>query len=109
MKLTIDTTNNLETFIKVDDKVLTKTYLAPRDQNVLICIKEILTHHQIELSEITEIVVNPGPGSFTGTRVGVAIANALGFALNIPVNNQSTPVTPNYSEDPHITTPKKPY
>lgn len=38
------------------------------------------------LKDITAIEVNTGPGSFTGTRVGVAIANALGFALNIPVN-----------------------
>lgn len=35
---------------------------------------------------ITAIEVNTGPGSFTGTRVGVAVANALGFALDIPVN-----------------------
>jgi len=38
--------------------------------------------------EIKEIKVNVGPGSFTGTRVGVAVANALGFALSIKVNGK---------------------
>jgi tRNA threonylcarbamoyladenosine biosynthesis protein TsaB len=36
-------------------------------------------------SEIKKIVVNKGPGSYTGVRVGVTIALALGFAWNIPV------------------------
>lgn len=36
--------------------------------------------------ELEEIKVETGPGSFTGLRVGVSVANALGFALGIPVN-----------------------
>ena len=36
--------------------------------------------------KIKGIEVETGPGSFTGLRVGVSVANALGFALNIPVN-----------------------
>ena len=32
--------------------------------------------------------VETGPGSFTGLRVGVSVANALGFALGIPVNGK---------------------
>ena len=32
------------------------------------------------------IVVNIGPGSFTGIRVGVAAARALGFAWGVPVS-----------------------
>lgn len=34
------------------------------------------------------IEVEKGPGSFTGLRVGASIAQALGFALNIPVNGE---------------------
>lgn len=40
------------------------------------------------LKDIKAIEVETGPGSFTGLRVGAAVANALGFALNIPVNNK---------------------
>lgn len=35
--------------------------------------------------DIKALSVNCGPGSFTGVRIGICIANALGAALNIPV------------------------
>ena len=38
-----------------------------------------------EGNNVKKIVCNKGPGSFTGTRVGVTHALALGFALNVPV------------------------
>lgn len=37
------------------------------------------------VSQCTGIIVATGPGSFSGVRTGVAIANALAFALGIPV------------------------
>ncbi|MBI3559121.1 hypothetical protein HY085_01880 [Candidatus Gottesmanbacteria bacterium] len=40
---------------------------------------------KLDLKKITEIKVKTNPKSFTGSRVGVTIANALGFALDIPV------------------------
>ena len=36
------------------------------------------------------ILVNCGPGSFTGVRVGLAAARALGLAWNVPVSGYST-------------------
>lgn len=40
------------------------------------------------LEGLEGIEVETGPGSFTGIRVGVAVANALGYSLNIPVNGK---------------------
>lgn len=34
---------------------------------------------------LTTIIICSGPGSFTGIRVGASLAEALGFAWNIPV------------------------
>jgi len=48
------------------------------------------------MSDVTEIEVNLGPGSFTGLKIGVAIANTLSFALDIPVNGQRKLVLPKY-------------
>ncbi len=40
------------------------------------------------LQPLEGIEVETGPGSFTGIRVGVSVANALGFSLGIPVNGK---------------------
>lgn len=40
------------------------------------------------LKTLKGIEVETGPGSFTGIRVGVSVANALGFSLGIPVNGK---------------------
>lgn len=41
-----------------------------------------------DLKTLKGIEVATGPGSFTGIRVGVSVANALGFSLGIPVNGK---------------------
>ena len=50
--------------------------------------QEIATNLQFidkKLSDIDGIVVYKGPGSFTGLRIGISVANALAYGLNIPI------------------------
>jgi len=47
----------------------------------LIAIDRLLKKTKIRLEDIDEIASHPGPGSFTGVRVGSAVAQALNFAL----------------------------
>ena len=68
-----------------------------KSQTVLPLIEEILTEHQLKLTDITDISVATGPGSFTGLRVGATIANALGYLLGVPVNGKKDLVIPTYS------------
>jgi tRNA threonylcarbamoyladenosine biosynthesis protein TsaB len=42
------------------------------------------------LAALNRIVVTTGPGSFTGIRVGLAMARAMGLALGVPVVGVST-------------------
>ncbi len=58
-------------------------------QVLLPLIKKIVKDSGFSLSDISEVKVNTGPGSFTGIRVGVSVANALGYSLGIPVNGKS--------------------
>lgn len=57
-------------------------------QVLLPLIIKLLQTTNSELKTLTGIEVATGPGSFTGLKVGVSVANALGFALGIPVNGQ---------------------
>lgn len=100
-KLIIDTTEGKKTTIELQsekqvDKITQDN--VRKSQAALILIGELLKRNEIKPTDIDEIEVNTGPGSFTGTRVGVAIANALGFGLNVKVNgSKSKQAAPRYS------------
>ncbi len=54
-------------------------------EKLLLKIDQFLTGNGVKFKDLKAIVTNRGPGSFTGLRVGIATANALGYALKIPV------------------------
>ena len=45
----------------------------------------ILNKSSISLMQLEGIVCYSGPGSFTGLRIGLSVANALAYAQNIPI------------------------
>lgn len=53
-------------------------------------IQFICAQADIELSEISVIAVDVGPGLFTGMRVGLAAAKALAQALRVPMIGMSS-------------------
>lgn len=57
-----------------------------RSQATLPLVEELLLAHALSFRDITAVAVHTGPGSFTGVRVGIAIASAIGFMLGVPVN-----------------------
>jgi tRNA threonylcarbamoyladenosine biosynthesis protein TsaB len=88
-RIVIDATDNTKTLIKLEGDNVSDEIIEPakpRSQATLLLIEKILKKNNLKPQELDEILVNTGPGSFTGTRVGVAIANALGFGLSIKVN-----------------------
>ena len=48
-------------------------------------ITDILHAKQALIKDVSGIVVFAGPGSFTGLRIGVSVANALAYSLDCPV------------------------
>ena len=90
--IAIDTSNNKEVLVhlKIDGKTFEKRQVPDhrKAQLVLPFVEDLLKEHTLQLSDLTGIEVNQGPGSFTGLRVGITIANTLGFLLNIPVNGK---------------------
>ncbi|GJM14192.1 MAG: tRNA (adenosine(37)-N6)-threonylcarbamoyltransferase complex dimerization subunit type 1 TsaB [Pseudohongiella sp.] len=54
-------------------------------QRVLPMVSELLSDAEISMSDIQLISVVAGPGSFTGVRIGVAVAQGLSLSCEIPV------------------------
>jgi tRNA threonylcarbamoyladenosine biosynthesis protein TsaB len=59
-------------------------------RRVLEGTHHLLTAAAVGLQDIERIVVGVGPGGFTGLRIGLATANALGQALGRPVIGASS-------------------
>lgn len=93
MILKIDTAKQEETKVglkdkkgKEVDKIIVRR--KPGSQALLPVIIQILKKHNLQSQDLTGIEVNTGPGSYTGLRVGVSVANTLGHFLDIPVNGK---------------------
>lgn len=89
MKLFIDTTDNTKTILKFDDKEFIKKFDDAREQSLLDFLDQKLQEAKKTLKEISSIEVATGPGSFTGIRVGVSVAQTLGYVLGVPVNGKN--------------------
>ena len=110
-----------------DDKQLKyETWLAHRQlaETLHGKIVELLKTQQKTLQDIQGVIVFKGPGSFTGLRIGLTVANALAYSLNVPIVADEDPnwleksltrlakgendeiTVPEYGSLPHITLPK---
>jgi len=96
MKLYIDTSDNKKTKIGLDDKLWEFVSQNYRSQELVVLIEKVLKKQKKELKDLTAIEINLGPGSFTGLRIGIAVANALSWALDIPLNNKRQLLLPKY-------------
>jgi tRNA threonylcarbamoyladenosine biosynthesis protein TsaB len=90
-----------------------------------IKIKDLLTNSKLKWQDINGMVCYKGPGSFTGLRIGLSVANALAYGLDIPVVSNSSKnwqrmgieallggkndkiTLPEYGSEAKITKPKK--
>lgn len=102
MILTIDTTESKKVVVglksrnsKIDEIIEEQ---KQGSQVLMPMIDKILKKNKIKIGDLKGIEVNKGPGSFTGTRVGIAVAHALAFTLGIKVNGKKGIVLPVYEK-----------
>jgi len=91
--LFIDTSDSSQTTVALIIDGIRKEYIEvtnkeTKSQNILPLIEKALQSEELTFKDLTDIKVHPGPGSFTGVRVGVSVANVLGWSLKIPVNGK---------------------
>lgn len=114
--------------LKQDGTIISKQIISDNEvlsSVLLISVDKMLKSANCERSEICGIVVQPGPGSYTGLRIGLTSANFIAYVLNVPIFSEETnnisqlikdgkifkekfsfPVVPVYGNAPHITKAK---
>lgn len=110
-----------------DKKLAYETWQAHRQlaETIHLKIDELLKSQQQTLKSLNGIIVYQGPGSFTGLRIGLTVANVFADSLTIPIvaasgaewintgqvrlsrGDNEKIVTPKYGSLPHITKPRK--
>jgi len=87
--LGIDTSSSSLSVAVMDDDLLkgefTLNHKLTHSEQMMPLLDSLLSHLELKMSDIDLIGVSVGPGSFTGIRIGVAAANAMAMALDIPV------------------------
>lgn len=110
-----------------DDRELAyATWPAHRQlaETIHLKIQELLQTQKHDLADTQGLIVFQGPGSFTGLRIGISVANALAASLKIPIvgeagndwlqtgkqklrtGHNDQLVAPEYGASPRTTLPK---
>lgn len=48
-------------------------------------VRDMLQDHSFSYDDLSGVVVFRGPGSFTGLRIGISVANTFAYAQSIPI------------------------
>ncbi|MEI7690225.1 MAG: tRNA (adenosine(37)-N6)-threonylcarbamoyltransferase complex dimerization subunit type 1 TsaB [bacterium] len=134
MILIIDTADSEKAFLGIWEDCWLQKYEWTASRNlsadILVKLQKLFSDADKNLKKISGIIVNSGPGSFTGLRIGISVANTLAYSLDVPIvgvskthevkqlleeglemilrmNNFVRPITPEYGREPNISQSKK--
>jgi tRNA threonylcarbamoyl adenosine modification protein YeaZ/ribosomal-protein-alanine acetyltransferase len=89
-----------------DDRMLASIFqpmTVGHAEAIAPAVRQIMLEAGIEFSSLDRIATTIGPGTFTGLRIGLSFAKALGLALDLPVVGLSTlkAIAANIASNPH--------
>lgn len=85
--LILDCSAGMSVYVLNDDKIYSKVdnNQKKHTDELLVCVDELLKNANIKISDIENVCVCIGPGSFTGIRVAISICKGLVVGSNIKV------------------------
>jgi tRNA threonylcarbamoyladenosine biosynthesis protein TsaB len=87
--LAIDTaTKSIYLALIIDGTVIERIYqegISNHSVTIMPLINQMLQNHQMDLKMIEGVLIGIGPGSYTGVRIGVAIAKMIGYLNGVPL------------------------
>ena len=72
--------------------IFNRFMLAPREHTtkILPTVESVLSEADLSVSDLDIVAYGRGPGSFTGVRIGISIAQGLAFGIEKPMVGVST-------------------
>jgi tRNA threonylcarbamoyladenosine biosynthesis protein TsaB len=89
----------------IELKQVTWDKRASHSEVAIVELQKLLNHSQLDLGQVTHLVVNLGPGSFTGLRVGLNLVRTLAYSLNLQVATCSSLASLTFANCAHTRVP----
>ena len=87
LRLVLDTaTKYLYLALIQDDEVIAETFeegMEDHSIRLMPSMEQTLKRHHLEVKDLDELYIGIGPGSYTGVRIGVAIAKMIGYLTGV--------------------------
>jgi hypothetical protein len=103
-RIKIDTRDRYQKKVELVETSAGKEKLLGRkegDIDVVSAINKLLKENNLKAKDIGEFTAHPGPGSFTGIKMGVTTANIFNWALGKKDLDET--ILPEYGREPNIT------
>ena len=68
----------------------TLNHKKTHSEKLMPIIETLMKELELKIQDIDVIAISEGPGSYTGLRIGAAIAKSMAYAANIPIVNVPT-------------------
>lgn len=68
----------------------TLNHKKTHSEKLMPLIETLMKELELKIQDIDVIAISEGPGSYTGLRIGAAIAKSMAYAANIPIVNVPT-------------------
>lgn len=78
--------------LQLDGQVYSRFELCPQSHSLLLLpmVDSVLKEAHCKLNELDGLIFGRGPGSFTGVRIGIGVAQGLAFSAELEVVGVST-------------------